>query len=173
MAQGKPGRGLRRAALVAATLAVVYGAQWLTGVDLSGLLGDPPELPPRSAPQPGPSAPPAPPARDDTRLIGDLFREQRSGVMVESAGRVERLLPDDEEGSRHQRFVLRLHGGHTLLVAHNIDLAPRLPVGEGDIVRFRGQYEWNERGGVLHWTHRDPDGDRPGGWLELAGKRYR
>ena len=30
-----------------------------------------------------------------------------------------------------------------------------------------------ERGGVLHWTHHDPDGRRPGGWLEHEGRRYR
>jgi hypothetical protein len=43
----------------------------------------------------------------------------------------------------------------------------------GDEVRFRGQYEWNERGGVIHWTHHDPDGRRPGGWLRHDGATYR
>lgn len=91
--------------------------------------------------------------------------------MVTVDARVEKRLPDDREGSRHQRFLIELANGQTLLVAHNIDLAERIPLREGDRVRVRGQYEWNERGGVLHWTHHDPDGDHPGGWIESNGRR--
>lgn len=105
--------------------------------------------------------------------IARLFREQQSGVFVEGVGSVEKLLPDDLDGSRHQRFILRLASGSTLLVSHNIDLAPRIEsLRVGDEVRFRGQYEWNERGGVVHWTHHDPAGERSGGWLHHASKTY-
>ncbi|MGD2218460.1 MAG: DUF3465 domain-containing protein [Gemmatimonadales bacterium] len=107
------------------------------------------------------------------RAIVAAFQEGRSGLVVQSAGVVERLLPDDEEGDRHQRFILRLASGHTLLVTHNIDLAPRVPLAPGDSVEFRGQYEWNEQGGVIHWTHHDPQRDRPGGWIRHAGRLYR
>ena len=107
------------------------------------------------------------------RTIIAAFEEGRSGVVVQSAGVVERLLPDDREGDRHQRFILRLASGHTLLVSHNIDLAPRVPLSVDDPVEFRGQYEWNEQGGVIHWTHHDPGGDRPGGWIRHAGRLYR
>ena len=106
-------------------------------------------------------------------ILAEAFRERRSGLVVEAEGTVERLLADDLEGSAHQRFILRLAGGQTLLVSHNIDLAPRVPARPGDRIAFRGQYEWNERGGVLHWTHHDPRGRRPGGWLEHAGRTYR
>jgi hypothetical protein len=101
------------------------------------------------------------------------IEQHRSGLVFDGEGQVTRLLADDNDGSRHQRFILRLGSGHTLLVSHNIDLAERLPVEVGDQVRFRGQYEWNDRGGVLHWTHHDPQGRREGGWLELDGQRYR
>jgi hypothetical protein len=102
-----------------------------------------------------------------------LFAEERSGEFIEGTGRVRALLPDDDRGSRHQRFLLELDSGLTLLVAHNIDLAPRIPdIREGDPVAFRGQYEWNPKGGVVHWTHHDPDGRRPGGWLRHAGETY-
>jgi hypothetical protein len=107
------------------------------------------------------------------RVIVAAFEEGRSGLVVQSAGVVERLLPDDREGDRHQRFILRLASGHTLLVSHNIDLVPRVPLALDDSVEFRGQYEWNEQGGVIHWTHHDPQGDRPGGWIRHAGRLYR
>lgn len=97
----------------------------------------------------------------------------RSGDMVEVTGHVSRVLSDDTEGSRHQRFILALADGATLLVAHNIDLAPRVPLEEGDSARIRGQYEYNDRGGVLHWTHHDPDGSRRDtGWIEHNGRVY-
>jgi hypothetical protein len=103
----------------------------------------------------------------------ELFESRRSGDMVLVDGVVDALLTDDNDGSRHQRFIIRLESGHTLLVAHNIDLAPRVPLRVRELVQVRGEYEWNERGGVLHWTHHDPDGAHPGGWIQLDGDRYR
>lgn len=97
----------------------------------------------------------------------------RSGQQVVASGQVVRVLSDDNEGSRHQRFILELSSGQTVLVAHNIDLAPRIPMlSTGDTVRFYGEYEVNPRGGVIHWTHHDPQGRHPDGWLEHRGKRY-
>jgi hypothetical protein len=101
------------------------------------------------------------------------FTAQRSGVWLEAQGPVARILSDDNEGSRHQRFVLELDSGHTVLVAHNIDLAGRVPLARGDLITLRGRYEWNERGGVIHWTHHDPDGRGPGGWVKLGSETYR
>ncbi|MDH3743535.1 MAG: DUF3465 domain-containing protein [Acidobacteriota bacterium] len=105
--------------------------------------------------------------------IDKAFRHRLSAVMVEVAGTVDRTLPDDNDGSRHQRFILRLPSDLTVLVAHNIDLAPRMPLEIGDRVALRGQYEWNERGGVVHWTHHDPENRRPGGWIRHRGREYR
>ncbi|MCB1036311.1 MAG: DUF3465 domain-containing protein [Acidobacteria bacterium] len=105
--------------------------------------------------------------------VVEAYREHRSGIVVEVSGTVERLLSDDLEGSRHQRFILQLEGGHTVLVSHNIDLSRRVPLSVGDGVEVRGQYEWNERGGVLHWTHHDPQGHRPGGWIRHRGVTIR
>jgi len=103
--------------------------------------------------------------------IARAFAAGESGFMVTVAGKVVKLLSDDRDGSRHQRFLLRIDAGPTLLVAHNIDLAGRVPLDPGDRLLLRGQYEWNDRGGVLHWTHRDPDGDHAGGWIEVDGRR--
>lgn len=122
----------------------------------------------------GPEFFPGPTSPQDDSSIARLYQEQRSGEMVEGGGTVERVLRDDDDGSRHQRFILRLNSGQTLLVSHNIDLASRVAtLAEGDQVLFRGQYEWNDRGGVLHWTHHDPSGNRQGGWLQHEGATYR
>lgn len=110
---------------------------------------------------------------DGSESVARAFAEHRSDVLVQGSGTVARVLADDDQGSRHQRFILRMRDGQTLLMAHNIDLAPRVPgLRAGDTVRFQGEYEWNDKGGVVHWTHHDPDGRHPGGWLEHDGSRY-
>ena len=105
--------------------------------------------------------------------VASAFKAQRSGVQVTGEGTVTKVLSDDNDGSRHQRFILRLASGQTLLVAHNIDLAPRVvPLNPGDSVQFNGEYEWNSEGGVIHWTHRDPAGQHQAGWLKHDGRTY-
>lgn len=110
------------------------------------------------------------------RALVDLAKAERSGQMVELEARVVKTLPDDNEGSRHQRFIIAIDytpsPTDSVLIAHNIDLAPRVPLEEGDIVRIYGQYEWNDRGGVLHWTHHDPAGRHAEGWIDHDGTRY-
>jgi len=111
-------------------------------------------------------------------------------------GIVDRLLEDDAYGSRHQRFILRVTSGpwkehdrpgppdaktenhigpngRTILISHNIDVAPRLDgLSPGDAVRVRGKYKWNDLGGVMHWTHHAPEEGGEDGWIEYDGKRY-
>jgi len=114
----------------------------------------------------------APSTLDDTALR-DAIQQRQRDVLVQGHGTVLKLLPDDHEGSRHQRILLRLPMGGTLLVAHNIDLAPRVAgLEHGDMVEFQGEYIWNDRGGVLHWTHHDPARRHPGGWLRHSGRTY-
>jgi uncharacterized protein YceK len=105
--------------------------------------------------------------------IADAFANHQSGLAVSDSGVVDRVLSDDTEGGRHQRFILRLASGQTLLIAHNIDIAPRVSeLSVGDSVEFSGQYEWNDQGGVVHWTHHDPSGQHQAGWLKHGGVRY-
>ena len=105
--------------------------------------------------------------------IDEAFSNRQSDLIVVEEGRVIKVLSDDTKGSQHQRFLVQLNSGLTVLIAHNIDLAPRVSrVKSGDVIRFKGEYEWNEKGGVVHWTHHDPAKRHAGGWIELDGKRY-
>ena len=107
------------------------------------------------------------------QILQQAFENQESDIQVKGAGTVLKTLPDDNQGTRHQRFILKLSSGQTLLVAHNIDLADKIKgLKKGDKVGFYGEYEWSEQGGVLHWTHHDPAGRHTDGWLEHNGRVY-
>lgn len=101
-------------------------------------------------------------------------RQQRlEDVQALGSGTVVSLLPDDLKGSRHQRILVREGDGNTLLVVHNIDLAPRInDIKVGDTLDYFGEYIWNEKGGLIHWTHHDPNGRHIGGWIDHNGERY-
>ncbi len=111
-------------------------------------------------------------AHSDDDIIAHLVATKQSGVIVTVTGTVIKTLPDDNDGARHQRFLIKLANGRTLLIAHNIDLADSVPVQRGDTVRIHGQFEYNDRGGVVHWTHHDPGGYHEGGWIEHMGTRF-
>jgi hypothetical protein len=97
-----------------------------------------------------------------------------SNLQVEGSGVVKAILKDDTKGSRHQRIIVNLPTGQTILVAHNIDLAPRVEnLNKGDEIAFFGEYKWNEKGGVIHWTHHDPQNKHVAGWLRHNGRTYR
>ncbi|MCD4781781.1 MAG: DUF3465 domain-containing protein [Candidatus Omnitrophica bacterium] len=113
------------------------------------------------------------PLNPQNDLIKRAFEEKKSDLMVISIGTVVDILPDDTRGVRHQRFVVRLKNRMTLLISHNIDLSdPIKQLKKNDTVMFKGEYEWNAEGGVIHWTHKDPQGEREGGWIEHKGKKY-
>lgn len=119
-----------------------------------------------------PDKPVATIAADDSALLAAIAARAED-VQVEGGGIVAKVLPDDNKGSRHQRFIVRLDNGDTVLIAHNIDLAPRVaPLDAGDAVTFFGEYVWNPQGGVVHWTHHDPQGRHPDGWIRRAGKIF-
>lgn len=102
------------------------------------------------------------------------WKEGLTEVLVRCQGLVVYKLPDDLEGIRHQRFLIRLSSGQTVLIVHNIDLSKRVAkLRVGDKVRVRGEYIWNEKGGLIHKTHRDPGGEDPSGWIKHEGWIYR
>ena len=115
------------------------------------------------------------PLSNSTRdgVLQEAYNNQENGLQVEGKGVVIKTLSDDLDGSRHQRFILQLDSGQTLLIAHNIDLAPRInELMPGDKIEFYGEYEWNDKGGVIHWTHHDPSSKHVAGWLKYGGRTY-
>ena len=107
------------------------------------------------------------------QLISTAYQDRQSDVQLGGEGKVIHILPDDKQGSRHQKFILKLVSGHTLLISHNIDVAPRInSLRQGDTVEFYGEYEWSSKGGVVHWTHHDPGGRHENGWLKHKDATY-
>lgn len=109
---------------------------------------------------------------DCSAVIKQAIESERSDVMVECAGVIIKELADDNDGSRHQRYLVRLDNDAVIKVSHNIDLAPRVPARQGDRIEFFGEFDWNEHGGAVHWTHHDPRGKRKGGWIRFNGTTY-
>ncbi len=106
--------------------------------------------------------------------VDRAYADHRSGVEVTAAGAVVRLLPDDTGPSgTHQRFIVQVKGStQTLLIDNNVDIGKRVPVATGDDVIVHGEYVWNDQGGLIHFTHHDPDHTHEDGWIELKGIRY-
>ena len=104
--------------------------------------------------------------------LQQAYAAGQSGVWLETRGHISRVLRDDNEGARHQKFILELDDGHTVMIAHNIDLYRRIPERTVSALAVRVLDEGNDRGGVIHWTHHDPDGRLQGGWIEVDNVRY-
>lgn len=157
---------MRRFATVLAAGALAVGASWYLGRSA----GDAPVASGEVAGEAVPASARAGQGKDSVR---QAFEDRARGRLLQVEGRVQRLLADDRDGSPHQRFIIATNSGHTLLVAHNLDLAPRLDgLAVGDRVSLFGEYEWNDQGGVMHWTHDDPAGNHPAGYIDWNGRRF-
>jgi len=109
---------------------------------------------------------------DEDALVS-AYRTHESHVQACGHGVIAKVLKDDTQGARHQRFIVRLPSAQTLLIAYNLDLAPRIEgLRAGAPIEFSGEYEWNLQGGVVHWTHRDPAGHHAPGWIRYGGRQY-
>ena len=113
------------------------------------------------------------PQPDDAAIVSD-FHNHQSSVEVTADGTVVRLLPDRSSSTGvHEQFILKLSSGDiTVEVEHNISIGARAPVQEGDHVIVHGEYIWNAQGGLIHFTHHDPQGAHEGGYIQESGKTY-
>jgi len=108
----------------------------------------------------------------DQQQVLDAQAQHLRHVQVTIVAPVLKILPDDTQGIPHERFLIALSNGTSILIAHDTRLAPRVPVEAGDKLKICGEYIWNEKGGVIHWTHHAIGGIHPGGYIELNGQRY-
>ncbi len=109
--------------------------------------------------------------------VYDAWRAHRSYVEVTANGSVARVL-----GSRlgpagmHEGFLLHLTGaegrGLTVRVEDNTDLTGPIPMRAGDSAVVRGEYIYDPRGGIIHYTHRDPRGRHASGYVQVNGRLY-
>lgn len=124
----------------------------------------------------------AEPATNPTSAFGrpvleqnQILQAQASGlskVEVLFAAKVKKLLADDTQGLPHQRFLLELNNGTTVLVAHDTKYAPKVPINPGDVLVIQGEYVWNKKGGLVHWTHHSDTPRHASGYIEFNGQRY-
>jgi Protein of unknown function (DUF3465) len=106
--------------------------------------------------------------------LATAYNNRLSGAHVTCRGVVTRKLSDDLSGIRHQKFIVALASGQTLLIVHNIDLAKRVAtLKTGDAIRISGDYIWNIQGGLVHETHDSPSGTSLDGWIKHRGVTYR
>ena len=111
----------------------------------------------------------------DDRAVCDAYAAQRSRVEVVADGTVTRVLGvAPGRVSPHEGFLLRLGSGCALVlrVEANTDFTGPIPIAEGQHVAVKGEYEFYPRGGVVHWTHRDPRGRHEGGYIATGGRVY-
>ena len=82
-----------------------------------------------------------------TRVLGE--RDSRSGV--------------------HEGFIVRVDR-RTYKVEDNVNITGPIPLERGDVVSLLGQLECDDY--VIHWTHHDPRGRHPSGYVKVNGKLY-
>ena len=107
----------------------------------------------------------------------DAWRAGRSHLEVTANGAVARILGEREGPSgEHLGFLLHLRGsagrGLTVRVEDNLDLSGPIPLREGQAATVRGEYIYDSRGGLIHYTHRDPRGRHEAGYVQVDGRIY-
>ncbi len=72
----------------------------------------------------------------------------------------------------HETFGVATAAG-PMQIIDNTAIAPRVPVQPGDRIQVRGEMVHDPgRIPIVHWTHHDPQGRHPDGFIELRGRFY-
>lgn len=114
-------------------------------------------------------------ATPNDAAVCSAYDAGRSHAEVVADGTVTRVLGvAPGRVSPHEGFLLRLSSGCrlTVRVEANTDFTGSFRLAPGDRAVVKGEYEYYPRGGVIHWTHRDPRGRHEGGFVEVNGNTY-
>ena len=100
----------------------------------------------------------------EPKRVTDLYEHKAQNVMVAGTGTVIEILEDEPQ----QCFIVRLANNQVLQIVHDTNRASRIAeLQEGDIVEFRGVYEWTPAGGNISHTYSENSG-----WLKHRGKLF-
>jgi hypothetical protein len=99
----------------------------------------------------------------------------RSPAMVDFSATVTsgaRFFHGSRSRYEHEAFDVRTSAGPAEVV-DNVSIAPSIPVRVGDRVEVRGEMVHDPgREPIVHFTHRDPQGTHPDGFIRLHDKLY-
>jgi hypothetical protein len=94
-------------------------------------------------------------------------------------GTVAKILPDNPNGLQHEQFLVALPDGKDIFVAHDLTMAPRVPLTVGESIEMKGEWipEPETHGGVstigvVHWTHHTDTPQHESGWIQAGGQTY-
>lgn len=107
----------------------------------------------------------------DNKAFEQAFEDRSQKVILSVSGRVIKTL-EEPSGSKYQKFLVDIDG-RTVLVAHNLEMGRMIPVEPNYEIVIKGEYIWTEKGGVIHWTHRDPRKEHPDGFIYYNKRLYK
>jgi hypothetical protein len=95
-------------------------------------------------------------------------------------GKVERVLGERQsQAGVHEGFILDYcppglyscaPAEEPFRVEDNVDITGPIPLHANEYISLLGQYECDDN--VIHWTHHDPRGRHPSGYIKVNGKLY-
>ncbi len=109
-------------------------------------------------------------AAPNCNQVSEAFRRHQSGNWLSLTASVDRLLPDSTSLHTEQRFIVRCGNGQTVLIDNDVGVGQRVPVVVGVAITLRGQFIWNDEGGLVHYTHHG--GPNNGGWILFRNHLY-
>jgi hypothetical protein len=109
-------------------------------------------------------------ARVGCSEVAAAFHAHQTQRWLVLRARVKQILPDEYGTYQHQRFIVQCASGMTVLVTNDVSIGTRVPVTVGPTVGVRGEYIWNDQGGLVHFTHHG--GSNGGGWILYRGRLY-
>lgn len=116
------------------------------------------------------------PEQPDNGRVCALYASGAEKAEVLAQGTVVALMGTSNGPSgEHESFLLKLNHDCDLLlrIAVNTDITGPVPLKAGETVEVKGEYDTDATGGVIHWTHHDPEGRHINGYIIADGKTYR